>query len=198
MREIVHKDEDSSLNYKSLIEFSQMNKFKKSVLTFVASRINNNDLHQLRESFHSIDTNEDGFISCEELQSAFEKMKVNDVEIKKLFDEIDYNKNGFINWTEFLAATIDKNVFLTENKLYEAFRMFDKDNSGKISKEEISQVLEKDGGDMKYFEDMVHKYDANNDGEIDYNEFCEMMGKKLIEDKNTDYLIKKTQEKLKK
>lgn len=45
------------------------------------------------------------------------------------------------NYLEFLAATMEKNLYMKEEKLYNAFRMFDLDGSGKISAEELKQTL---------------------------------------------------------
>ena len=42
---------------------------------------------------------------------------------------------------EFLAATIEDNIELKEEKLYMAFKMFDIDGSGKISADELKQIL---------------------------------------------------------
>ena len=38
---------------------------------------------------------------------------------------------------EFLAATMEKNIYMKEEKLYMAFKMFDLDGSGKISANEL-------------------------------------------------------------
>jgi len=40
-----------------------------------------------------------------------------------------------------LAATIEKGVYMKEEKLFMAFKMFDIDGSGKISAEELKQIL---------------------------------------------------------
>ena len=53
----------------------------------------------------------------------------------------DTDGSGEINYTEFLAATIDANVFLREDYLKTAFLMFDKDNSGKIDGSEVVALL---------------------------------------------------------
>jgi len=62
-----------------------------------------------------------------------------------------------------------------------AFKMFDVDGSGTISKDELKQVLQKDevhkGKDEKYWDNMIKEADKNGDGEIDYSEFLEMMNK---------------------
>lgn len=92
---------------------------------------------------------------------------------------IDTDGSGSINYTEFLAATIDKSIYLKEEKLYQAFKMLDLDKSGKISKDELKKILGthedfKDKDD-KYWEMMIQDADKNGDGEIDYTEFVEMM-----------------------
>lgn len=62
--------------------------------------------------------------------------------------------------------------------------MLDLDKSGKISKEELKSVLgqESDYKNMTeaYWDSMIKEADKNGDGEIDYNEFCEMMAIGMI------------------
>lgn len=36
---------------------------------------------------------------------------------------------------------MEKSIYMKEEKLYQAFKMFDLDDSGKISKEELQMVL---------------------------------------------------------
>jgi calcium-dependent protein kinase len=50
---------------------------------------------------------------------------------------VDTDGSGFINYTEFLAATIEKSLYMSEEKLFHTFKMFDIDGSGKISKDEL-------------------------------------------------------------
>lgn len=60
---------------------------------------------------------------------------MNSDEIKnltKIIKSIDTDGSGTINYTEFIAATLDKSIYLKEEKLYQAFKMFDLDNSGKV------------------------------------------------------------------
>ena len=55
--------------------------------------------------------------------------------------------------------------------------MLDRDSSGKISKDKIKKVLKLDDLDDVTPEKYIKEYDLNGDGEIDYNEFLNMMGK---------------------
>ena len=56
-------------------------------------------------------------------------------------ESIDTDGNGTINYTEFVAATIEKSIYMKEEKLFMAFKMFDIDGSGKISADELKQIL---------------------------------------------------------
>ena len=93
----------------------------------------------------------------------------------------DTNGSGEIDYTEFLAATIDANIFMREEYLKIAFSMFDMDQSGKIDSQEVIALLQ--GED---FQNLVSKaainkamkeMDTNGDGEIDFEEFMAMMKK---------------------
>jgi len=83
-----------------------------------------------------------------------------------------------IDYTEFLAATLDRKMYLQEDICWAAFRVFDRDGDGKISKEEIALVL--GDGDvasvaMRDIAELMKDVDQNGDGEIDFQEFMDMM-----------------------
>merc|ERR1712224_1065392 len=92
---------------------------------------------------------------------------------------IDTDGSGKIDYTEFLAATMERSVYMKEEKLHAAFSLLDLDGNGRISKDELKQVLGKESDyknvDDKYWENMIKEVDKNGDGEIDYSEFIDMM-----------------------
>ena len=94
--------------------------------------------------------------------------------IEELFKSIDTDNSGNIEYTEFISASIEKNVYLNKEKLKDAFKLFDADNSGKISRVEIEKVLHTDK-QSKEIVVIMAKYDKNKDGEIDFEEFLTMM-----------------------
>mmetsp|Transcript_12702 Transcript_12702/g.21549 ORF Transcript_12702/g.21549 Transcript_12702/m.21549 type:complete len:102 (-) Transcript_12702:214-519(-) len=61
--------------------------------------------------------------------------------------------------------------------LKEAFNMFDVDGGGSISKEELKGVMKKLGSDPTddEIQAMINSVDDNGDGEIDFDEFLEMI-----------------------
>ena len=65
---------------------------------------------------------------------------------------------------------------LKEERLYEAFSMFDKDNCGKITKEELMEVLKADKSQELEVENIIRQVDKNGEGSINYKEFLELMG----------------------
>ena len=94
--------------------------------------------------------------------------------IEQIFKSIDTDNSGNIEYTEFISASIEKNIYLNEEKLKDAFKLFDADNSGKISRAEIEKVLHT-GKNSKEVDTIMNKHDTNKDGEIDFNEFLGMM-----------------------
>ena len=60
-----------------------------------------------------------------------------DSELNDIFEKIDFNADGEINYSEFLAATINKEKAVTMDNLKFAFTHFDVDNSGHITADNL-------------------------------------------------------------
>ena len=152
---------------------------KKASLLFIASRLDENEILNLKKIFEAFDKGKDGQISIDELQQGLIQLKsshINPNDVFNLFKTLDADKNGRIDYTEFLAATLDKQTYLKKERLYEAFCVFDKDGSGHISKQEIVDVLKTEKSQEKEIEKYIKAADKNGDGLIDYKEFLEHMG----------------------
>ena len=169
------KAKEIKINFNTFKTYSGANKLSRAVLTYIASRLTDDEVKKLKDAFQKIDVNGDGMLTLDELKNAIsQNPEVHVMNIEQIFKTIDTDNSGVINYTEFLAASIDKRIYLQEDKLRDAFKLFDEDKSGKISKSEISKVLKfkKSGTEMtKLFE----KYDLNGDGEIDFEELLNMM-----------------------
>ena len=104
-----------------------------------------------------------------------------EVEVERIMQNVDIDKNGHIDYSEFISATIDKRKLLSKERLKAAFAIFDRDNNGFISAQEVRAVL--DHGkklDERIWIDVIKEVDINGDGEISYNEFEKMMEKLLL------------------
>ena len=168
------------LNISSFKNYEAANKLKKATLTYIASRLSENDIKKLKESFQAIDDNNDGMLSLQEMKKAISKNKgITCSNVEEIFKSIDTDNSGVINYTEFIAASLDKRIYLQEEKLKDAFKLFDSDGSGKISKSEIANILKADNNSTEV-ENIFKKYDLNKDGEIDFDEFLQMMKDDLV------------------
>ena len=162
-----------------LLNYSKYNLIKKITLFFIASRLEENEINDLRKTFEAFNIKKDGQISYEELKKGLMKLKSNNInenEIFELFKNIDVDKNGKIDYTEFLAATLQKQSYLKKERLYEAFCMMDKDNRGNISKKGLMEALKLDKSQEIEAEQFIKDADKDGDGVINYKEFLEIMG----------------------
>ena len=78
---------------------------------------------------------------------------------------------------EFMLATINMQEMLNKDKLRAAFKLFDLDNNGRITIQEIRQVLRGSDAVTEPVEwrKIINEIDKDKDGEISFNEFNEMM-----------------------
>ena len=162
-----------------LVDYARSNPFKKMTLLFIASRLDESEIDSLKKTFEAFNLQKDGQISYEELKKGLKELncqKITDEELCELFKSIDVDKNGKIDYTEFLAATLQKKMYLKEERLYEAFCNFDLDGCGKITKEELMNVLKSDPNQESEIENIIKSIDKNGEGSINYKEFLEMMG----------------------
>ena len=170
---------DLNFDPKFLINYARSNPFKKMTLLFIASRLEENEINNLKKIFEAFNIQKDGQISYDELKRGLKELKcerISDEELCEIFKLIDVDKNGKIDYTEFLAATLQKKEYLKEERLFEAFTLFDKDNCGKITKQELMSVLNVEPGQEQEIEKIIRAVDKSGDGSIQYKEFVEMMG----------------------
>ena len=174
----------------SEIEFNAHNLFmnfvngsmiKKMGLMFIATRLDENEINNLKKVFSAFDTGKDGQISYEEFKQGLMGLKSNKIkeeDVKSLFDKIDVDKNGKIDYTEFIAATIDEANYNKKERLLEAFDSFDKDGSGQISKGELLETLNAEKFQEKEIEKFIKAVDQDGNGKISREEFMKLMEKK--------------------
>lgn len=117
-----------------------------------------------------MDKNGDGHLSKEEILEGYEEhfgVPINEEEVDKMMKNVDIDGNGVIEYTEFVMATMNEKNLVSQEKLQAAFRMFDKDNSGTISPEEIREVLGFDSTiSSDALDEIIREVDENGDGVI--------------------------------
>ncbi|EDO39143.1 predicted protein, partial [Nematostella vectensis] len=98
-------------------------------------------------------------------------------------NEDEFVFQGLEGLPEIPAATIAE--------FKEAFSLFDADGSGTITVEELSTVMKNLGEKVDDCElkQMVSEVDEDGSGEIDFDEFCEMMWKKMNQEEEEGTII---------
>jgi calcium-dependent protein kinase len=162
----------------SLRQFCAMNKFKRAACTHIAETLASEELGQLEQEFRTMDSDLDGFITRNELAAAIKRTHSDVGQVHVIMRELDENGDNRIEWREYLHAAVARREYLKDEKMAETFRAIDADKSGKISFAEVKNVLG-NTADAKMIIDMLKEGDANNDGEIDLQEFKAMMLRSL-------------------
>ena len=162
-----------------LRNFRINSKFQQMVLAFIVHNIpNNNESKDILKIFRMFNTNDDGKLTKKELLDGLIKY-FNEKEIKKEIDDIflllDGANRGFIEYEEFLRATLEQKTLLSNENLTYAFNFFDGDGCGKISVEKIKKFFVNDKVSEDVFRNIFNEIDSNQDGEIDFQEFKDMM-----------------------
>jgi len=157
------------------------NRLKKAALASIASRLAPDEVRQLRECFKALDTNNDGSISFHELRAQVYDLGKEDIgeELARILEDVDVDGSKRIDYTEFLASCMEKKRYRDEKVCWNAFRVFDKDNNGVISRQELKAVLTTQSVEQQLGSSSIEKImtdcDRNLDGRISFEEFMSMM-----------------------
>jgi len=101
-------------------------------------------------------------------------------ELKKMMNDVDQNGSGVIDYNEFLDMMTQKMAERDpREEMLKAFRLFDDDETGKISFRNLKRVAKELGENMTDEEiaEMIEEADRDNDGEISEEEFMRIMRK---------------------
>jgi calcium-dependent protein kinase len=160
--------------------FRSQNKLMKAALHIIAGQLSEGQIRSLRETFTALDENGDGLLSLSELKEGFGRSGIEMLpDLQDIMDGVDVNGSGLIDYTEFLAATMRRRQYLQEDACWCAFKVFDRNGDGKISPEELKQVLcdsnIKEAVHAPDLDQVMLEVDKNGDGSIDFEEFMTML-----------------------
>ena len=164
----------------SMKAYQKSTHLRKTVLNYMATQCSTSDLADQIALFQQIDTNKDGKLSLDEMNQVLEGLDdMNAQQLQQLFFDIDTDMSGSIDLTEFLAAMLERKVYLNEQMLLNAFKRFDLDDSGLISAGELQEVLDQDKSvqDIDFWSQLIREVDEDGDGYISYQDFVKMMEK---------------------
>jgi len=161
-------------------------------------------IEKYEKQFRKADKDGAGSLDAQEIEALFHQfgMKLTSDQVENLMSEVDHDNSGQIEFDEFCCMMAKltgarKRINPCEymerveiEKLRMAFDQIDANGSGTISTKELDALLRKMGItlDKPGVDRMLTKYDADNSGELEFQEFAAMMVdiKKLRRKRRTD------------
>jgi len=140
------------------------------------------EIRRLGKRFKKLDLDGSGSLSIEEFMSLPE-LQQNPL-VRRVIDIFDDDGNGEVDFKEFIQGLSHFSAKGDmESKLKFAFRIYDMDNDGFISNGELFQVLKmmvgnnlKDTQLQQIVDKTILFHDKDNDGKINFEEFCTVVG----------------------
>ena len=146
--------------------FGQAPTLKKIGLLMIAHKAFPEDIVKLQGCFSRFDKANNGVITLEEFGQSIKEVSPNyysDEEVEEMFKSIDTYGNGEIAYTEFVAATLEKYIHISEDRIDDAFDRLDVTNSGSISVDDLRLVLGQDFSEEKAA-GIIAQIDTDGDG----------------------------------
>merc|ERR1711998_741734 len=137
---------------------------------------------EIREAFDLFDTDGAGCIDAKELKVAMRALGFapKKEEVRKMISDIDKDGDGTIDFDEFMMMlTAKMGEKDSREEIIKAFRLFDDDETGRISFKNLKRVARELGETMtdEELQEMVDEADRDGDGEINEEEFLRIMKK---------------------
>merc|ERR1712132_7813 len=144
--------------------------------------LTDDQIQEIREAFDLFDTDGSGTIDAKELKVAMRALGLDAKkdEIQKMINDIDKDGSGTIDFNEFLnmmtARMGDRD---SREEIIKVFRLFDDDETGKISFKNLKRVAKELGENMtdEELQEMIDEADRDGDGEVNEEEFFRIMKK---------------------
>lgn len=127
--------------YDNLQSYRKFAKLKRAALIAIAYTLSQDDIEASRTQFERLDVAKNGFITLDQLRTVLESQDVSDAEVEKMFNDIDQDHSGTIDYSEFIAAAMQKRIYLDEERLHDAFHRLDVEGTGFLTVEGLTKIL---------------------------------------------------------
>lgn len=147
-------------------------KMKEAVCAYIASHLlTKEEIQPIDRVFKALDSQHDGKIRPYEIKQAFYRVYnklISEKELKKIMTRIDLNGNGDLSYSEFSMAAVSREDLLSPPRLKMAFEMFDKQNKGYVTHDELRAAFRLVEMDMDYLNKIIKTVDKDGDGKISF------------------------------
>ncbi|EAR85533.1 kinase domain protein (macronuclear) [Tetrahymena thermophila SB210] len=206
----------NQINYKSrnmkkclskiqnFISFQNSFKFKQEIIRLMFNtQTQTDEIQKLKIAFETIDTDDNGYISAEELFKATQQLNIpiTQKQIYALFQEINCHKinnafkisqeidvnqdenkqQNYIHYSDFIYASINLSKELDQEKINQLFSHFDKDGDNFISPQDLEDTFAQEGRKLpeQSIRQMIEEVDVDGDGKISQQEFLQLVQQEI-------------------
>ncbi|ABN68484.1 spindle pole body calcium-binding protein component [Scheffersomyces stipitis CBS 6054] len=140
----------------------------------------NEQKQEIREAFSLFDMNNDGYLDYHELKVAFRALgfDLSKREVLDVIHEYDTDDRNLISYENFFQSAVGERIVNRDplDEVRRAFKLFDDDNTGKISLRNLRRVAKELGENLTDDElrAMIDEFDLDEDGEINEEEFIKI------------------------
>ncbi|OMJ91183.1 hypothetical protein SteCoe_6355 [Stentor coeruleus] len=160
--------------FDNIRKFHATNKLQRSILTFISANIMDEESNrELIKLFKSIDKNNDGRLSHEEIINGYKELGLPESEAEEIIKKGDLDQSGVIEYSEFITVTQNwKNIY-EKDVLEKAFKAYDIGGDGNLSLKWLKTLIP--GIENSEWDQFISDADTNQDGLISLAEFKNYM-----------------------
>ncbi len=151
-------------------KYLALQKLKKAALVVIASKLTRDQVGSLGDIFRRIDQSGDGTMTLTELDDAISRgnfSKEIQAELAVMKEKLSLSDSDTLNWKAFLAAAMDKNLVLREDKIKLAFDHFKHADTEYLTLQDFQAIFEQDGQAQEIF----NYLDQDRDGLVSFQDF---------------------------
>ena len=134
------------------------------------------EVAKLWEAFKVFDADGNGGISTEELGEVMRSLgqSPSKTELRDMIKAVDVDLSGTIDFEEFKTLMVSTQGD-RKSRLKLAFSVFDENDSGQITTNELHNVMSQFGLTDKELDEMIKEVDSDGDASIDFEEFMKLV-----------------------
>jgi Ca2+-binding EF-hand superfamily protein len=154
---------------------------------YIRNGLTESEIWEIKELFDQFDTDGNGTISVQELRTALGGMGLNDNQtINQIWLEVDKDRSGYIDLDEFITMLVGPNQEGESRedirKVYSLFMGEDGNRvNSKLQLQHLRRIAKELNEQMSDEEllDLIQKADNDRDGAVDFEEFYQIMTRKI-------------------
>ena len=160
--------------FENIKRFKPKNKLQELIWFFITDSVVEESLKKdLPKFFEAFDFSNDGKISREDLLMRYDLPTV-----EAVMKNVDINRSGYIEYSEFVAATLDRNEVLTKERITCAFKPLDVNRDGRINFADLKATFKHSDERLateKVWDQLILLADHDNDGLLSLDDILAVM-----------------------